>query len=221
MCSLTFPWQEYGYKYGRWQRVRALFDLGSERYKWSRTYDTFQLVDRASGQAVGEFLAAGAKLAKYEGTVWFAGDPEIAGVCSPTPDEAAPNWLVFSAFADQRAVDGAIGPVAAWRCDVAAGGPGWSLGGLVGRALGRRPSRQARQGVTSHESSLRSIRVVIRPWTPIGVAVERGAVAALEAVDPRSQLFQFADARCGPGSDSVQDLGQLGSDRAPGGVQVG
>jgi hypothetical protein len=100
---LTFPWQEYGYKYGRWQRVRALFDLGMERYKWSRTYDTFQLVDRASGRAVGEFVASGAKLAKYQGTVWFAGDPAIAGVCSPTPDEAGPNWLVFSAFADQRA----------------------------------------------------------------------------------------------------------------------
>ena len=23
----SFPWQEYGYKYGRWQRVQALFDL--------------------------------------------------------------------------------------------------------------------------------------------------------------------------------------------------
>lgn len=98
----TFPWQEYDYKYGRWQRVRALLELG-ERYKWSKTYDTFQLVDRVSGRAVGEFLAARVKLAKYGGTVWFAGDPAVAGVCSPTPDDAAPNWLVISAFADQRA----------------------------------------------------------------------------------------------------------------------
>jgi hypothetical protein len=99
----AFTWQEYGYKYGRWQRVGALFDLGFPRYKWSKTYDTFQLVDRASGRVVGEFLAARTKLAKYEGTVWFAGDPVIAGVCSPTPDDAGPNWLVISAFADQRA----------------------------------------------------------------------------------------------------------------------
>ncbi|HJP75130.1 MAG TPA: hypothetical protein VJ914_12725 [Pseudonocardiaceae bacterium] len=100
----SFPWQEHRYKYGRWQRVGALFNLGIERYKWSKTFDTFQLVDRASGRALGECLAAGTKLAKYDGTVWFAGDPAIAGVCSPTPDDAAPNWLVISAFADQRAV---------------------------------------------------------------------------------------------------------------------
>lgn len=98
----SFPWQEYSYKYGRWQRVGALLDLWWERYKWSKTYDTFQLVDRASGRVVGEFLAAGTKLAKYGGTVWFAGDPAIAGVCSPTPDVAEPNWLVISAFADQK-----------------------------------------------------------------------------------------------------------------------
>lgn len=98
-----YPWQEYGYKYGRWQRVRTLIEMGFGRYKWAKTYDTFQLVERATGRAVGEFLAAGVKLAKYGGTVWFAGDPAIAGVCSPTADEAGPNWLAISAFADQRA----------------------------------------------------------------------------------------------------------------------
>lgn len=99
----AFSWQEYGYKYGRWRRVEPLFDLGFPRYKWSKTYDTFQLIDRASGRSVGELLAAGTKLAKYGGSVWFAGDPAIAGVCSPTPDDAGPNWLVISAFVDQRA----------------------------------------------------------------------------------------------------------------------
>jgi hypothetical protein len=56
-----YPWQEYGYKYGRWQRVRSLIEMGFGHY------------------------------------------PAIAGVCSPTPDEAGPNWLAISAFADRRA----------------------------------------------------------------------------------------------------------------------
>ncbi|HEX4226851.1 MAG TPA: hypothetical protein VHZ97_31090 [Pseudonocardiaceae bacterium] len=98
-----YPWREYRYKYGRWQHRAALLDLGSQRYKWAKTYDTFQLVEPETGRAVGEFLADGVRLAKYDGTVCFAGDPDIAGVCSPTPDDAAPNWLVISAFADKRA----------------------------------------------------------------------------------------------------------------------
>lgn len=98
-----YPWQEYDYKYGRWQRVRALFDLGVPRFRWKKTYDTFQLAERGTGRVVGEFVAADVKLAKDSGTVWFAGDPAIAGVCSPAPDDAVPTWLVVSAFADRRA----------------------------------------------------------------------------------------------------------------------
>jgi hypothetical protein len=77
-----FPWQEYQYKYGRWQWVDRLFDFGFPLKKWARTYDTVLLLDPVSAQPAGELNAERLKLRKYSGTVRFAGDPRVGGVLS-------------------------------------------------------------------------------------------------------------------------------------------
>jgi hypothetical protein len=107
-----FPWREYPYRYGRWQRAQRIVDLGFPSFKWSRTYDTFQLLDPASGRPIAELTADNATLPAPSGTLRFAGDPRVAGVYTPTTGGTPPAHdlrLALSAFADRAtALDEAL-----------------------------------------------------------------------------------------------------------------
>ncbi|HWE92301.1 MAG TPA: hypothetical protein VG317_22740 [Pseudonocardiaceae bacterium] len=99
-----YPWREYGYKYGRWQRVDTLLNTG---YKWGQVFESFVLVDTTSGQEIGELTAEGLslfKLAKFSGKLWFAGEPTVAGVYSPAGDGVQDLRFVRSPFIEQKAV---------------------------------------------------------------------------------------------------------------------
>jgi hypothetical protein len=105
-----YPWREYRYRYGRWQRTQRIVDLGFPSFKWARTYDTFQLLDPVSGRPVAELVPRQRNLEPPGGVLWFAGDPGVAGVYaspSPSPGGAPPGdgaglGLALSAFAGER-----------------------------------------------------------------------------------------------------------------------
>lgn len=80
-----YPWRQYRYKYGHWRREQRLWDLlDLFEYKWGKLYEAFQLVDPVSGRPLGVLWPLDIKLPKPAGTVWFAGDPRVAGVCRLT-----------------------------------------------------------------------------------------------------------------------------------------
>jgi hypothetical protein len=84
-----YPWREYGYKYGRWQKVGTLLSDITAGETWGKVFNAFVLVDLVSGQEVGEMTAAGVDgfpLVKYSGSLWFAGEPAVAGVYTPAGD---------------------------------------------------------------------------------------------------------------------------------------
>jgi hypothetical protein len=97
----VYPWQEYPYRYGRWQRTQRIIDLGFPSFKWARTYDTFQLLDPTTGRPVAELTATDFTLPAPAGTLRFAGDPHTAGVYTPPGGTTADLRLALSAFADQ------------------------------------------------------------------------------------------------------------------------
>lgn len=48
-----YPWREYGYKYGRWQKVGTFFNQITDGYKWGHVFQEFALVDLATGARSG------------------------------------------------------------------------------------------------------------------------------------------------------------------------
>jgi len=96
-----YPWQEYGYKAGRWERTDSavgLFGL----WRWSRTYQVFQVIDPRGGSPLAELRDPdGAALAPPEGSVWIAGDPRVAAAYSPAGDGKRTVRLAVSPFVPQ------------------------------------------------------------------------------------------------------------------------
>lgn len=97
-----YPWTNYHYKYGRWESVNKLFDFGYPRYKWSKTFHVFRLIDPATGQPVGEMVARGG-LTAPSGTLRFAGEPSFAGAYIATPGDPAAVHFTWSSFVKGRA----------------------------------------------------------------------------------------------------------------------
>lgn len=83
-----FPWREYEYKFGRWQRVARWWWDTHEFFakKWVQTFDGFQLLDPQTGQEFAEMAPPQPELFQQSGRLWFAGDPMAGGVFSPAGD---------------------------------------------------------------------------------------------------------------------------------------
>jgi hypothetical protein len=97
-----FPWQEYGYKLGRWERADTVFNLFNHR-RWARNREVMQLVDPRGGGPVSELRdAAGVRLPEPAGTVWIAGDPRTVAAYSPVGDGVREVRLAVSPFVPQR-----------------------------------------------------------------------------------------------------------------------
>ncbi|HVW41304.1 MAG TPA: hypothetical protein VHC18_08135 [Amycolatopsis sp.] len=81
----NYPWQEYGYKYGRWQR-EGVFEgtnldfIPLKWMSWERRYFTVLLTHPANGQPVAEVAGAGLRIDGPAGKLLFAGDPHYAGI---------------------------------------------------------------------------------------------------------------------------------------------
>jgi len=99
-----YPWQVYPYRYGRWQRVQRIIDLGYPSFKWNRIYDTFQLLDPSTGRPIAELTARSCTLPKPSGVLRFAGDPHVAGVYTPATGGNDALRLALSAFADEKVI---------------------------------------------------------------------------------------------------------------------
>ncbi len=98
-----YPWRKYRYKYGHWSREQRLWDLlDLFEYKWEKSYEAFQLVDPVSGTPLGVLWPLGLKLAKPGGTLWFAGDPRVAGACRVTDSPDAKVFYTRSRFITQE-----------------------------------------------------------------------------------------------------------------------
>lgn len=98
-----YPWHEYAYKYGRWERTDRFLSYFYSVMKWAKSYDTFQLIEPASGRPIAEMYAPSIRLKKYSGRLWFAGDPRIAGVYTPVGDGTQDLWFASSRFVDVTA----------------------------------------------------------------------------------------------------------------------
>ena len=83
-----YPWQEYGYKAGRWSRQEGeLFERFADYQVWRRSDYPIQLLDPASGSPVGELQSRGsAEIPTPRGRLWLAGDPRLIAVCTPAGD---------------------------------------------------------------------------------------------------------------------------------------
>jgi hypothetical protein len=77
----NYPWQEYGYKSGRWRRVQV-FDLIIPFREWQQVYEIVLLTHPTTGQDVAEVNGIIRKVQPPSGRLLFAGDPHYAGVIS-------------------------------------------------------------------------------------------------------------------------------------------
>jgi hypothetical protein len=85
----NYPWQEYGYKYGRWQRVLVVEELGGliPWRSWEHERNSpLMLTDPRTGREIAEFQGMVMKAEQPAGTLLFAGDPAFAGVIRTTRD---------------------------------------------------------------------------------------------------------------------------------------
>lgn len=102
LCLLAlYPWQQYDYKLGRWERVVRLNTTFGNETRWGRAYDTMQVLmpSTGPGQAVGELQAElNIELPAPRGSVLIAGNPSIAAAYSPVGDGSRSVHLVFSPF---------------------------------------------------------------------------------------------------------------------------
>ncbi|WP_158506301.1 hypothetical protein [Tomitella biformata] len=81
-----YSWTTYGYKFGRWRWSGSLWTtFFSSGDGWKQTFNSFQLIDLKTGQALGEMVARNRsplglhRMSKFAGTVEFAGDPALFG----------------------------------------------------------------------------------------------------------------------------------------------
>jgi hypothetical protein len=75
----NYPWQEYGYKKGRWARIK--FDENWIPIRtWQKSYRTLLLTDPATGREIAEVGGDVCPGEEPSGRLLFAGDPHYAGV---------------------------------------------------------------------------------------------------------------------------------------------
>jgi hypothetical protein len=91
----NYPWQEYGYKSGQWQRVQV-FDLIIPFREWQQVYETVLLTHPTTGQDVAEINGIIRKVQPPSGRLLFAGDPHYAGVISSVDKSERHIYLVGS-----------------------------------------------------------------------------------------------------------------------------
>ncbi|GDY31990.1 hypothetical protein [Gandjariella thermophila] len=83
----NYPWQEYGYKYGRWQRELFFDELPFIPLRtWEKKYQTLLLIDPRDGSPVEEVNGMAKSVEPPSGRLLFAGDPHLAGVISTMRD---------------------------------------------------------------------------------------------------------------------------------------
>jgi hypothetical protein len=84
----NYPWQQYGYKYGRWQRVLMVEELGGliPWRSWEQKHNSLMLTDPITGQEIAEINGMAKEARPPAGLLLFAGDPAYAGVISTTRD---------------------------------------------------------------------------------------------------------------------------------------
>ena len=83
-----YPWQEYAYKAGQWNRQEGLL---SDWYEgggaWGRDEYAIQLLHPTTGSPVGELHSkVSADIPTPRGRLWLAGDPRLIAVCTPAGD---------------------------------------------------------------------------------------------------------------------------------------
>jgi hypothetical protein len=92
----NYPWREFGYKYGRWQRVLVVEELGGliPWRSWERKSTTLLLTDPRTGQEVAEVEGLATRVQAPAGRLLFAGDPAYAGVVSAVRDGERSIFIV-------------------------------------------------------------------------------------------------------------------------------
>jgi hypothetical protein len=82
----NYPWQQYDYKYGRWQRKPVLhgYEFVCPWWKsWEEEYGRVVLLTHSTqGNAIAEMTGMVMLAEKPSGRLLFAGDPNYAGVIS-------------------------------------------------------------------------------------------------------------------------------------------
>jgi hypothetical protein len=79
----NYPWQEYGYKYGRWRREQVISELPFIPWRaWAENTAFITLTDPVRGTEIAEMTALNFDLERYTGKLLFAGDLRYAGVIS-------------------------------------------------------------------------------------------------------------------------------------------
>ncbi|GDY34065.1 hypothetical protein GTS_56980 [Gandjariella thermophila] len=93
----NFPWQEYGYKKGRWQREPISWEIDFLPFRvWEKVYRGFLLTDIATGEEISEVRGAVSSVMPPSGRLLFAGDPKYAGVINTMPDGERRIYIVGS-----------------------------------------------------------------------------------------------------------------------------
>jgi hypothetical protein len=94
----NFPWQEYGYKFGRWQRVPVIQELPifQSWRSWEKKYHALMITDPATGREIAELTGIVKAVQAPTGRLLFAGDPHYAGVISTIIDDKRHMSIVGS-----------------------------------------------------------------------------------------------------------------------------
>lgn len=82
----NYPWQEYGYKKGRWARL-MVDDLWLPMIRtWGKIHHSLLLTHPGTGQEIAEVSGILIPGTAPSGRLLFAGDPQYAGVASAVAD---------------------------------------------------------------------------------------------------------------------------------------
>jgi hypothetical protein len=93
----NFPWQEYGYKKGRWQREPLSWEVDFLPFRvWEKVYRGFLLSNPATGQEISEVRGAVSSVVPPSGRLPFAGNPQYAGVMNTVVDGERRIYVVGS-----------------------------------------------------------------------------------------------------------------------------
>jgi hypothetical protein len=84
---VNYPWQEYGYKYGRWKREIFFTELPFIPFRtWEKKHESVLLTSLRDGSPVAEVTGMARRVSSPSGQLLFAGDPHYAGVISTVVD---------------------------------------------------------------------------------------------------------------------------------------
>jgi hypothetical protein len=105
----NYPWREYGYKCGRWQR-ELLTQLPFIPWRaWEKKHQTLMLTDQTTGREIAELNGMAIRAKSPSGGLLFAGDPHYAGVLSTVRDGERHISIVGSVRLGHPADDQTIG----------------------------------------------------------------------------------------------------------------